>query len=245
METLAYPDITLGEQSRQLYEEIACDYIRLDKHRGDDIDIILDMVNEMNGLVIADVGCGPGQHVKALLKVIPEKINKIIGLDFSENMLNYARRSVGSNKKVQFVRQNMLQMAIPDSCVDVVILMNNVLGNLIRNDISGAVAARRDGLRHCYRILRKGGICILSVFNLGKLDFEQDYYADALSLTMSLSSCECGDMVIQVTKARKQFHYYTHWFRESELTELLLETGFNISHVVMREKRMLVVCYKN
>ena len=212
METLTYTDTSLGEQSRQLYEEIACDYIRLDKHRGDDIDIILDIVNEMNGLVIADAGCGPGQHIKALLKVIPEKISKIIGLDFSKNMLNCARRSVGSNRKVQFVRQNMLQMAIPDACVDVVISMNNVLGNLVRNDISDAVFARRDGLRHCYRILRKGGACVMSVFDLEKLDFDQDYCKGALSLKKALSSDKYGDMVIQVTKEQKHLCYYTHWF---------------------------------
>lgn len=236
---------TLAEMSYQLYEGIAEDYTKLDKYRGEDIDLILEAIDEKNNLIIMDAGCGPGRHIGQCVKLISRKINKIIGLDYSNKMLELAKLNISNSKNVELKRQNILAIDLPDSYMDIIISMNNVLGNLMEKYISDAHIARQKALQHFYRMLKRTGKCVLSVYNLEMLDLRKDYHDNSLLIEQKLSIPTNGDFVIKLTRGQKEFWYYTHWFKKDELIRLLSEVGFNVLDVVSREKRLLIICQKS
>ena len=81
---------SLARKSYELYEAIANDYLSLDKHWGEDLDIIVEAIGEKGKVAMLDAGCGPGWHICRCLEVFGNKIERIVGLDFSKNMLEYA-----------------------------------------------------------------------------------------------------------------------------------------------------------
>lgn len=236
---------SLAEASYQLYEEIAEDYIRLDQHRGDDMDVILEAVNEKKGLTILDAGCGPGYHIERCLQLVPDQIDRMLGLDFSMKMLEYAKAKVKYGRKVKLIEENILNIGLPDSSVDTILSMNNVLGNLIVDGLSSAEIARKNGLSQFYRILRKKGKCVLSVYNLDTLDYQEDYCSDSILVEEDSSFPENGDLVVKITERQKELRYYSHWFKIDEVVGLLSGVGFTTLHCISREKRILVIGEKS
>jgi len=94
--------MSLGQASR-LYGEVA------------------DCLNVPPGATIVELGCGPASVIPSLLKKIPGK-TKIIGIDFSEQMIAIANRKKEQNQwaDVQFKRMDMYDFN-PEKEVDAVI----------------------------------------------------------------------------------------------------------------------------
>jgi len=117
-------------------------------------DIEKSIINDMfirNGLTL-DVGCGTGRTTKYLIK----KGFQAIGIDYSEAMINYAKKK---NKKIKFIVLNACSMDFPDEYFD------NILFSFNGIDYIYPYEKRIACLKEIYRVLKKGGVFALSTHN--------------------------------------------------------------------------------
>jgi ubiquinone/menaquinone biosynthesis C-methylase UbiE len=82
---------------------------------------IFSLVNRLleqsnNELVLLDVGCGPGHFLWSF----KEKVSKLIGLDYSENMLKLAEEQLNKyNVETEFLEGSCWDMPLSDNYVDI------------------------------------------------------------------------------------------------------------------------------
>ena len=124
--------MSLGQANR-LYREVA------------------DCLNISSGATVVELGCGPASVIPSLLKKIPEKV-KIIGIDFSKQMIAIANRKKDQNKwsNVQFECMDMYDFT-PDKEVDAVVFC------LALTAIPDSIKA----LRKALSMLKPGGQLII------------------------------------------------------------------------------------
>jgi ubiquinone/menaquinone biosynthesis C-methylase UbiE len=99
---------------------------------------------------ILDLGCGPGEWVRAIAKAFPDV--EVTGLDRSERILAYAR-SVTQDQKLEnahFVSGNVRYPPFPDACFDLVNV--RTLSAFLKGDKWEAA------MREWYRVTRPGGL---------------------------------------------------------------------------------------
>lgn len=88
----------------------------------ENIKYILTSYCNVDGILL-DAGCGNGQFTEMFVKNFD--IKKVIGVDFSENMLKVAKkraREKGYEKRVELVKANLESMGFEDGTFDVVYL---------------------------------------------------------------------------------------------------------------------------
>jgi SAM-dependent methyltransferase len=82
---------------------------------------------EPGNLVVADFGCGPGNFLPFLAK----KFKKVIAVDYSENLLEVAKRN-GQYPNIEFKELNMKNLKELHNSVDLAISVNSILPSSIR-----------------------------------------------------------------------------------------------------------------
>jgi ubiquinone/menaquinone biosynthesis C-methylase UbiE len=105
------------------------------------------------GSDVIDVGCGTGQ----LACFLGLKDRRVFGVDYSVHSLEHAQspKDKFNLKNVQFQRENILQLSLPDESFDYV-FCNGVL-----HHTSDPYA----GFRHLVRITRPGGFILVGLYN--------------------------------------------------------------------------------
>jgi demethylmenaquinone methyltransferase/2-methoxy-6-polyprenyl-1,4-benzoquinol methylase len=103
------------------------------------------------GDVVLDVACGTGDLTLAFADRSPAK--RVIGMDFTYNMLAVAKRKGGS---CYYAAADAMNLPLPDACVDVVSIAFG-----IRN-----VADPAKAIAEFHRVLRPGGRMIILEFTL-------------------------------------------------------------------------------
>lgn len=98
---------------------------------------------------VLEVGCGAGLG----LGYLGIRARKVIGGDYSEDNLRYARQHYG--ERAELLLLNAQKLPFKDSSFDVVVAME-VIQYLTRLD---------DFFKECYRILRKKGVLLLCLPN--------------------------------------------------------------------------------
>jgi len=116
--------------------------------------LCVDFSSGKDNISVLDVGCGDGLMTRKFLRKIPKKtIVKIYGIDRGETCRNrsiaYKRGDLESSK-----------LPYPKSFFDILI-SNQVIEHLLNKDLF---------LSECYRVLRKGGLVIISTENIASLD---------------------------------------------------------------------------
>lgn len=91
--------------------------------------------------IIVDIGCGTGLSTK----VCEEFANNVIGIDPSEEMLNYAKKKESS--KLKFIQSTGEKTTLPDSIADIVICVQ-----------AFHWMKKEETLKEVYRILKPNGI---------------------------------------------------------------------------------------
>lgn len=72
----------------------------------------------VRGKRVADIGCGGGIYTKALAEL---GASEVIGIDFSETMLESAKAACAAYDRVRFVQGDALRIPLPDGSFDIVL----------------------------------------------------------------------------------------------------------------------------
>ncbi|WP_321476352.1 methyltransferase domain-containing protein [uncultured Paludibaculum sp.] len=101
-----------------------------------------------DGLDVIDLGCGAGLDSLIAAQRVRRR-GRVVGIDFSEGMLDRARRSARrlGLSQVSFVRASAEQLPFPDSSVDVALV----------NGIFNLNPFREEIFRELGRVVRPGG----------------------------------------------------------------------------------------
>lgn len=106
------------------------------------------------GMQILDMGCGPGIYTEK----IAAKGHHVTGVDFSENSIDYARKTASLNKSnVEYICQNYLELDFLEK-FDLILMIYTDLGVLVPDD-------REILLDKIFAALKPGGIFIFDVLN--------------------------------------------------------------------------------
>lgn len=106
-----------------------------------------------SGQHVLDLGCGAGP----VLKLLVNHGYKLTGIDYSEDMLIQARNNLGEQARdVYFKQGDCEQIPLPDNSVDCIVCLGVIS---YAESIENAIAEQ-------VRVLKPGGICILSYRNV-------------------------------------------------------------------------------
>jgi len=109
----------------------------------------MSLLPEVRGLKVLDAGCGPGVYTKFLVKNGAE----VIAIDFSQKMLDYAKKSIGN--KAHFLKADLSKkLDFFQSDIFDLIICPLVLDSIEQIDIP---------LEEFYRLLKLDGILIFSM----------------------------------------------------------------------------------
>jgi 2-polyprenyl-6-hydroxyphenyl methylase/3-demethylubiquinone-9 3-methyltransferase len=130
--------------------------------------------------ILLDLGCGYGRVSFRL----EEKVNRIVGIDISEDNIKLANKLCGENSRCEFIKMNAIDLKFEDNLFDVVICIQNGISafnvdpqKLIKESIR---VAKRDGILLFSSYLEKFWVDRIEWFKLqseegiiGAIDYKQ------------------------------------------------------------------------
>lgn len=241
--------LDLMRSTKQVFDECATVYLREDKHWGCDLDIISEYVEKFKESEIIELGTGHAWHLANLFFITSTKLKRVVGIDYSDKMLEQARTLLNSIllngrpliDKVELKKADILSLPFEDESFDVTLLLNNTLGNIPGETFDKAKGQRKKALSEIRRVLRQSGFLITSVYNSNKLT-EEDRYGKVFELDHRHSNLETLDLVVRFKESGTP--YYSHWFTTNEIRQLLYDVSFRVVVVEERGKRIIVVAQK-
>ena len=153
---------------------------------------------------VLDLGCGSGRN-------FVKNKGVVYGVDFSQNMLDYARLKAEKEKiEVKLFKEEAEKLPFPNNFFDSCIFISVLHG--IESEVK-----RKKSLLELYRVLKPGSECLLSVWRESKkLNGKEGY--------------------IPWKSNNKVFKRYVYFFDEKELKNLLEKLGFEIVDIDNRSK---------
>jgi len=239
----------LVASTKLVFNQCAPVYLKEDKHWGCDLDTISEYVEKFDEPDVIELGTGYAWHLANLFLVTSSKPKKVVGIDYSPDMLERARGllssvSVGNHpltEKIELRHGDILHLPYGDASFDVAMMLNNTLGNIAAATFDEARMERKKALREIRRVLRDPGYLILSVYNRARLT-EEDKYGEVFELDHEMSNLETSDLVVRFKPTDTP--YYSHWFGREEVQGLLYDVSFRVVEVEDRKKRVVVVAQK-
>ncbi|MFH1714217.1 MAG: methyltransferase domain-containing protein [Candidatus Nealsonbacteria bacterium] len=168
---------------------------------------------------VLDLGCGNGRFYD----VLQEKKIDYFGLDFSEELIKMAR---DRHPQLEFQVADALNLPFSDDFFDKVFSIA-VLHHIPSN------AFRLRFLKEVKRVLKKEGMVILTVWDLGNIARLGIFVSGVFLGLFKKSKFDLGDSFIPWGKNIKR---YIHAFSERELKILVKEAGFKIKRTERMER---------
>ena len=221
------------KMSQRGYEEIAKDFASTRKVFWQELYFLGD--NIKNGDSILDIGCGNGRF----LEVIKGKVFQYTGIDNSESLITYAKKWQGDKGK--FIHADALSLPFENDSFDVVVSFG-VLHHIPSKKF------RKQFLKEAYRVLKKDGLLIITVWNLWNKRLTPIIKKHAIKKLLGKSKLDFRDIFLPFGK--KQDVRYLHAFTEKELHKLLKKSGFEIKEMKRVKRRgdnenIVAICKKN
>ena len=116
---------------------------------------------------ILDAGCSYGRTLKCLAE---HGFHNIHGLDYSEGMIQRAR---GVCPEARYIVASATQIPFPDGAFDAIISLG-----LVNHLVDDADLVRC--LAEFHRVLKPGGICLITDYSYGTSDFDVERYLEFL-----------------------------------------------------------------
>lgn len=127
---------------------------------------------------IVDVACGTGDMIEFWQKIAKEngiELQNIVGVDPSVGMMDVARKKL---PEVEFIEAGAAQMPLENESADIISISYG-----IRN-----VVARQEAFDEFARVLKKGGLVVISEFTKNEktsiLDYITDFYMNKILPTL-------------------------------------------------------------
>jgi demethylmenaquinone methyltransferase / 2-methoxy-6-polyprenyl-1,4-benzoquinol methylase len=161
------------EQVADMFDSIAVKYDFLNRLLSGGVDIYwrkkaLGMIKDRNNDLVLDIATGTGDLAIEANKIL--KVNKIIGVDISEGMLNVGKEKIkklGLTDKIELQMGDSEKLLFNDNTFDTVIVSFGVRNfeNLLK------------GLTDMCRVLKPGGTCLVVEFSKpASFPFKQFYW---------------------------------------------------------------------
>ncbi|MFA4890847.1 MAG: class I SAM-dependent methyltransferase [Candidatus Gracilibacteria bacterium] len=179
--------ITILKNVKKTYDLIAEDFSKTRNTEWKEFEQFLPHIK--NEQTLADIGCGNGRFFKFISK---HKRVSYTGVDFSKRLLKEAKRL----NKAKFIYGDILKIPLKPSSQDIIACIA-VLHHI------PTIKLRKKAVRELWRILKKKGTLLLTVWDLIKQ-----------------KNCKKGDNFIPWGKEKIPRYYYA--FEEKELEKLLL-----------------------
>lgn len=208
----------LINKTREDYNLISEQFSSTRQYIWRDLEPLIDYTK--SGDRVLDLGCGNGR----LLKVLKDKKVEYIGVDNSEKLIEAARREFpGENFQVA----DILHLSFPDNYFDKIYCIA-VLHHIPSNEF------RLQVLKEIKRVLRPGGLLILTVWNLWqrKTSWEAFFKQTFLKI-IGLSKLDLRDILVpwKNKEGKILVQRYYHLFTEKELKKLAQCVGFKIKEI--------------
>jgi ubiquinone/menaquinone biosynthesis C-methylase UbiE len=116
---------------------------------------VLDLLDLRPGQTLLDAGCGTG----SLLPVLLERASRVVGVDHSVESLELARERVPEeqHERLELAAGDLRALPLQDAMADRALCFE-VLQHIPTDDF------RQQALRELHRVLRPGGLLVLSVY---------------------------------------------------------------------------------
>ncbi len=141
----------------------------------------------MHEIALLDAGCGTGAYSAELI----ERVGFIAALDVSEGMLSAAQRKLEAQKtegRISFHRGRAEKLPFTDRSFDAV-LFNQMLHHLETGEDPG-FPLQRQALREAYRVLKPGGVVIISTCSRTQV-CDGFWYSELISEAKFLAGRAC------------------------------------------------------
>lgn len=112
--------------------------------------IVLKLLGDVKNKIVLDAGCGNGY----LAGMIAKKAKKVIGVDFTDRLIDLAKDKLNL-KNLKFFVSDIKKLSFPDNYFDL------VLCNMVLMDINCPLTA----LRELSRVIKKKGILVVSIIH--------------------------------------------------------------------------------
>ncbi len=179
---------------------------------------------------ILDLGCGPGLYTK----VFSEALHNVLGIDFSQRSIDYARTHSGGH----FDLQDYTNLHL-DGQFDLVSMIHCEYGSLSK-------VQRQTLLKTIHTHLNYDGLLILDVFTLNAFkEFTQrqtwahhtspSFFSDQEHIEITLdkkydNAISLRQSIIIANDEQKTYRQWYQYFNLHTLRSELLESGFEIIH---------------
>ena len=177
----------------------------------------VEFINNLNSSdIVADIGCGNGRH----LGLIVEKCKIAIGIDISKNLLKIIENKIDRKKqKTILIHGNNVFLPLKDNFLDAAIYiaaLHNIKGR--KNRI--------DSLKELYRILKKDGIAMISVWSR-----EQERFKDILNNT-DKNDFKKGDISLYWRQNNLNVPRFYHLYTKDEFIEDIKKSKLKIKQII-------------
>lgn len=196
------------------------------------IDFLLDFCGETASSIL-DLGCGPGLYLERLAK----HGNKVTGVDFSRNSIDYAKkRAQDLDLDAEYLCQDYLTLDFQDR-YDLVTMIYTDFGVLLPEE-------RKDLLHRIFRALKPGGRFVFDVLNERNLDekfqakqswsveeegfWRPDPYLELCSgwHYQEAKVFMNQHLVMRASGAFDTYRFWAHYFTPADIQENLDPAGF-------------------
>jgi len=201
--------------SEQTWDTIAKSF---DKTRKKPWVQCMDFINKLSyKFTVGDIGCGNGRH----LILCAKQCKEALGIDLSYNLLRIVKTKLIENnlRNVFLIHSNMVELPLKDDILDAVLCIAAIHNIKGRNQ-------RIQSLKEINRILKKGGIGLISVWSRWQEKFRKHFIKKNKNDIQ-----EFGDIEIFWKQDNLNVPRFYHLYSKIEFKQDLLQAGFRIIEI--------------
>lgn len=217
------------EGVKKTFEEITEEFSQTRQNVGKDFELLRPYFRL--GATIADLGCGNGRF----LKFLEEKTKNIdlngklvpysyIGIDNNPKFIELAKKTFVRNANATFIEGDKLAIPLKDKSVDVVCNIR-----AFHHLPSGAFQCQ--ALQEMKRILKPGGILIVTVWNLFQTKYRKELWKSFVRSVATLGAYHPRDLFISWGEKSRKLRRYYYAFKPNELKKMAQKEGFHVKEL--------------
>ena len=224
------------EENKKIYEILAENFSQTRNQNWPEIEELIKYVRK--GDKILDLGCGNGR----LYKILKNKKIEYTGVDISKKLIEIAKKELSDQESTQpkFFVGDALNLLLKNHEFDIIFaiaLLHHIPTQRLQLKV----------LRNCFKILKKNGLIILTVWNLRQprlllkykiWPFSKDVYIP-WKLKTTKPRSELGSTI-----GDKILKRYYHVFTKGELKQIVKKAGFKIINCYFARDNLITIAKK-